>query len=109
MAKGHTDQRKTERFQLKIPAKIHRVPQCETEECLELITKDICSGGAFFHTEKPLPLGTEVKVEMVLPLEKIRKMKGRQAHVRVSGAVIRTSEAGMAVRFKDDYEITPWR
>jgi hypothetical protein len=103
------DHRRAERFPLEVPARIQRVPGREAEDAIELVTRDICSGGAFFHTDKPLPIGTELKIEMVLPLEKIKKVDGKQAHIRVSGAVIRTSEAGMAVCFEDDYEITPWR
>jgi hypothetical protein len=107
LAKERVDHRKTERFRLQVPAKVHKVPPCEGEDCLELTTKDVCSGGAYFQTDKPLPLGTGVKVELILPLAKIKKVKGKRVHVRVSGAVIRISEAGMAVCFEDDYEITP--
>jgi hypothetical protein len=48
-----------------------------------------------------------VNIEMVLPLDRLKEIEGKQAHVRISGAVIRTSENGMAIGFQDDYVISP--
>ena len=55
--------RRLERFSLKLPAAIETVPDTEEHDkkVLNLLTANVCSGGAFFHTDKPLPEGTSVK------------------------------------------------
>jgi hypothetical protein len=44
---------------------------------------------------------------MILPLKSLKKIEGKQVHIRVSGAVIRTTEKGMAICFDDDCIISP--
>ena len=81
MAEEFVEHRRTERFRLQVPARIQPVHKA-VEDTYELITNDICSGGAYFHTDKPLPLGTEVKIEIILPLNKMKKSEGKHAHIR---------------------------
>jgi Tfp pilus assembly protein PilZ len=103
--------RTLERFDLKIPAKIE-VGNCDHEEkILDLTTKDICSGGAFFHTSRPLPTGTDVKIDLILPLDRLKKLNDdcQQAYIKVTGTVLRSESTGMAIHFHEDYHIRPWR
>jgi len=98
------DRRKLERFDLKVPAKIEVVDQDQGREELNLMTKDICAGGAFFNTPDPLPKGTQVKIDLILD-GKLRSLVGRQAHVKVTGMVLRSESIGMAIGFDEDYKI----
>ena len=104
-----TERRKLERFRLKVPARIQVVTQHpdveETAPALNLMTEDICSGGAFFSTSCPLTEGTEVKIDMVLDLDKIRGLEGKGPLIRLRGTVSRSESTGMAICFGRYYEI----
>ena len=97
-----TDKRKLERFDLELPATIELLTSDQEKSLLNLLTTNICSGGAYFHTTQPLPEGTQVKIDLVLPLDKLRKLKDehKQAYIKVTGTVLRSKSEGMAIFFK---------
>jgi hypothetical protein len=99
--------RRLERFTLKLPASIEIVSESEEhdKEILNLLTTNICSGGAFFHTDRPLPEGTSVKIDLVLAIDELKKLEGKQAFIKVNGEVIRAESDGMAICFGSDYTI----
>jgi len=63
-------------------------------------TRNISSVGAYFDAENFIPVGTEVELEVFLPVEELREMKGREARMKVSGTVVRVEKGGVAVLFK---------
>ena len=71
------------------------------------MTSNICAGGGFFKTEKPLSAGTEVEIDLILPLDKFKNVKGKTSHINISGSVIRTDQQGMAICFDKRYRISP--
>jgi len=99
------EQRAFERFDLNVPATIEVMPQCR-EKILNLKTRDICAGGAFFHTAQPLAEGTDVRLDIVLDIDRIKRLTGGSSHIRVKGRVLRLEFEGMAVRFHKKYKIT---
>jgi len=101
------ERRKFERFDLELPAGIELATsdQENEEKILNLMTKDICSGGAFFYTTHPLPEGTEVKIELVLDLDKLKKLTGERAFISAKGTVLRAEAEGMAICFDKNYKI----
>jgi len=103
------ERRKLDRFDLKVPAKIEVTTPGPETEIFNLLTSDICSGGAFFHTPQPLPEGTQVKIDLILPLDKLKKLKDdfKQAYIEVTGTVLRCEATGMAICFNEDYRIRP--
>ena len=72
------EHRKMERFSIQLPAQLLPVEDAEEQEAIEVLTSDVCAGGAFFQTDQPLPLGAEVKVKMVLPLDELKKLEGKK-------------------------------
>ncbi len=102
-----TDKRKLERFDLELPATIELLTPDQEKSLLNLLTTNICSGGAYFHTKQPLPEGIQVKIDLVLPLDKLRKLKDehKQAYIKVTGTVLRSGSEGMAIFFDEDYQI----
>jgi hypothetical protein len=100
--------RKLERFNLKAPAKIITIDSNRKKSTFDLVTCDICAGGAFFHTSCSIPEGTQVEVAVALNLDKLEIMKdySKQVHLRISGKVVRTKTEGMAVCFGKDYQIS---
>jgi hypothetical protein len=103
------EHRHFERFDLGLPSRITIQGRKRNIENgpLDLTTENISSGGAFFYTDQTLPEGTEVVVDIVLPLEKLKKAKGTHARVNVEGVVLRAGAEGMAVRFNKNFNILP--
>jgi hypothetical protein len=105
------DRRKLERFDLHIPATIELLITKRDKELIRLLTKNVCSGGAYFHTTKPLPKNTQIKIDLVLPLDKLKALKDEWKHalIKVTGKVLRSEPEGMAICFDEDYQIHPWK
>jgi hypothetical protein len=103
------ENRSMERFDLELPAKVEIFgPDGDTATgALDVCTKDVCAGGAFFQADCPLPEGAPVKVVLRMPLQNLKKLTGKTAHIRVSGQVVRSSPDGFAVRFEPEYIIEP--
>jgi len=101
------EKRRLERFDLELPTTIELLTSDQEKSLLNLLTTNICSGGAYFHTTQPLPNGTQVKIDLVLPLDKLRKLKDehKQAYIKVTGTVLRSESEGMAIFFDEDYQI----
>ena len=98
--------RRAERFTLELSACLSVSSDKADDATIQLKTIDVSSAGAFFDTDRPLPLGTEVKIDMVLPLDELKKLKGKKAKIVVTGAVIRTDNKGMAICFDENYQIS---
>ena len=105
------ERRKLGRFRLEIPAKIETIGSEWGKGRCDLRTSNISSGGAFFHTEQPLPEGSPVKIDLILPLEKLERLKNdhKQAYIKVTGKVLRAEPKGMAISFDQNYVIRPLR
>ncbi len=101
------DQRKFERFDLEIPARVAAETSSQNSEIFSLKTANISSGGAFFPTPKPLPIGKQVRLNLDLGVEKLQKFIGSQCRINVKGTVVRSEETGMAIRFQQNYKIRP--
>jgi hypothetical protein len=103
------ERRRLERFDLALPAVIRSgAPYGEGEEAItRLLTKNICEGGAYFSTSQPLSEGTEVRVELILPLSelKLKRVKEDKSLISVDGTVLRTEVKGMAIGFSKSYAI----
>lgn len=107
---GHPehDRRQLQRFPLRAPA-IIKAAALDKETIAELYTRDICSGGAFFQTNHPLPAGISVDITLYLLISAFREWRGRPHKVKVTtaGTVVRSEADGMAVAFADEYQMEP--
>jgi len=103
------EHRNLERYSLEIPAriKITKSSKKEDEEVMDLKTFDVSAGGAFFYTSEPLSEGTEVKIDLILSLDKLKKLQGKKACIKINGRVLRAVSEGMAIRFNKHYKIIP--
>ncbi len=104
------ERRKLERFNLEVPARIEVLAREEQGEAVfELNTKDVSAGGAYFRTKKALPEGTRVRIDIILPLDRLRRLKDAcKGLIKVTGTVLRAEPTGMAVCFDEGYLITPF-
>jgi len=101
------EKRKMERFALNLPALLSIKAESGNTRAFEFMIRDICAGGAFFKTDTPLSVGTDVKMDLIIPLDKFKTGKNNRSRIDVSGSVIRTEGQGMAVCFDKKYSITP--
>ena len=107
------EKRGLRRFDLEIPSKI-RLSDTDREDPHVLTTRDISSAGAFFHTSEPLPKGTEVKIDLILPINRLKEIlkklgsSYKSIRIELAGRVLRSDSSGMAVCFDKDYRINPW-
>ena len=97
-----------DRFTLELPALISMINESGKTRAFEVMTKNICAGGAFLLTDKPLSVGTDLKMNLILSLDNLKKMGGRSSRIDVSGSVVRTELKGMAVCFDKKYSIEPF-
>ena len=104
------DKRKLDRYALRLPATIRVISSGEENgsQTYEVMTNDVSAGGAFFETDTHIAEGTQVKVRMVLSIDSIKKMTGKQAVVNVTGHVLRVGHKGIAVCFNPNYRMTPF-
>ncbi len=103
-----SDRRQLQRYQLRAPAIVKAAVQNQ-ETVAELYTRDICSGGAFFQTDHPLPAGVSVEITLFLLTSAFREWRGRPYKVKVTtdGTVVRSEDEGMAVAFNAQYQMSP--
>jgi len=101
------DRRKLERFNLKLRGEITVKTPDQMKRVFHFRTRDISSGGAFFYGVDPLPEGTPVQINLILSIDKLKKLMGAQAHVEISGIVKRSEPSGMAICFHRDYQMMP--
>ena len=109
MTETRTEKRLLERYSLSMTARIQAAADPTVDAVLELETRDVCSGGAFFSTEHGFPPGTPVRVEMILPTERFTTLAStiEKVLIQVEGTVLRSGSRGMAVRFDDNYRFCP--
>ena len=105
---ARVEKRKIDRFSLELSALLSVKDENGKQRSIEVMTGDISSGGAFFRTNTPFSVGTDVKMDLILPSDKFKKLGGKRSRINVSGSVIRTNALGMAVCFDKKYRIEPY-
>lgn len=73
------EKRKMERFDLELTAYLSVTDKSEQQKSYKLLTSNICAGGTFFKTNKPLTVGTDVKLDIILPLNKFKNVNRLRA------------------------------
>lgn len=114
------ERREQERFFLNLQAKVTaRFTEDTVTEEVETLAANISAGGAFLQMAQPLPMASRVKVEFLLSLADLKKLKfilsvqtlrqlsGDQVWVTASGVVIRQEATGVGVIFDQNYQFIP--
>jgi len=102
------ERRTLERFSLELPTWLFITNKNEKLDSIELVTSNVCAGGAFYKTENPLPSGFELRLDIIIPLDRLKNLKGKRSRIEVLGSVIRTEKQGMAVCFDKKYKISAY-
>jgi hypothetical protein len=98
------ERRKHERFEIDLPARVE-VMTTGGKQILDLSTKNVCAGGAFFTTHQTIALGTNVRVKLAVSSRSLRDRTGVETLVQLEGVVMRIEPTGVAIRFSKDYKI----
>ncbi len=98
------NKRVSERFNLELPVNLKVNNPVEPRAKLKLKTRNISSTGALVSTDMPLAVGTTLEIDIDIPLEALRAMKGDKAKVALKGEVVRVSGRGTALSFDKDCE-----
>jgi len=96
-----------DRFTLELPAVISITDERGKPRTFNVVSRNICAGGAFLQPDELLSEGTYVKINLILSLNNFRGMEGKGSRINVSGTVVRTESQGMAVCFDNLYQISP--
>ena len=98
------ERRKQTRYTTPIPVKLE-IMTASGKHILHLFTSNVCSGGVLCDTDKIFPIGSEVRVSLLVESEGVKKAMGARTLVKVKGRVTRCGPEGMAIRFYKDYTI----
>ena len=101
------EKRRIERYELDAPAQIVMQTEEGDREVVDLQTRDISAGGAFFRTDRDIAEGARISAEVVITIDKFKELTGTDSRFRlkVSGTVVRSIAGGVAVRFDRNYEM----
>ena len=102
------EKRAVERFDLNLEAYVATAGDLPKVHPQRLMTRDVSMNGAYLLTKKPLPIGTKVKVDVILSLESLPPSQTQKALIKASGAVMRTDGDGMAIRFDENSKFLPF-
>ena len=86
-----TEQRKSRRFELKLPLEIVRAGSHPVNTTGE--TRNLSSSGVLFSLEMPLPIGESIEYIITLP---VTREGGPAVRLRCMGKVVRHAESGAA-------------
>jgi hypothetical protein len=86
-----TEQRKSKRFELKLPFEITRAGSRSVNRTGE--TKNVSSAGVLFSLDTPLPVGESIEYIITLP---VTRPGGPAVRLRCMGKVVRHEESGAA-------------
>ena len=99
------EQRKYERFQLELPARLE-MNSSERTEIFELQTRNISAAGALLSaTAEQFPTGTRCQLELIVTSERIKELTGVHGLIKIEGTIVRSTLEGVAVCFDGNCEI----
>jgi len=98
--------RRERRYDLRLRAEICGRRAKDQAEIIHVDTKNISSLGAYFLTEALLPLHGEVEVKLYLPFALDERVAAEEGSILLTGFVVRTDDAGMAIAFHEDAEFS---
>ena len=99
------ERRRLERFDLRLPADIECLAPIKYK--LRVFTRNISAGGAYFDTTVSFPESTRFKVNLFVSIRETEDMPPTQVKIDVRGRVLRSERTKMALRFDEDYRMTP--
>jgi hypothetical protein len=116
-----SEKRRQERFSLNLEAQLTYRHRPGEQPLIDTVAANISAGGAFLKTTHPFPLAAKVRVEFLLDLDDLRRLKfivsqdalktldNNRVRVAASAIVIRRDADGIGIIFDTDYQLTALR
>ena len=98
------ERRSYERFQLNLPVRVEMISS-DKKHIFDVQTRDISAAGTFLHCREKFPQGTQCRLELTVPSERIKELTGAQSLIKVEGKVVRSTPEGVAISFDGDCQI----
>lgn len=101
-----------ERLNLNLVATIQHVSGDHSgSTSAQTVTRDISASGAYLLTSTSLPEGTQLELEVLLPLAELRPLEesGKDIALKAIGHVVRADTIGLAVQFDNPQNLKPLR
>jgi len=98
------DRRQFERFLLILHARIETVVS-NRKQIFKLKTRDISAAGAFLNTTEIFSDGTQFKMDITIPNNKIKELTGALSLIECEGSIVRSTPTGMAICFNQECQI----
>ncbi len=95
-----SDKRDHPRFNLELPVNL----KIGNENSALSDTRNISASGALVSTELSLPVGTTLEIDVDIPLDALKTLKGENAKVKLKGRVVRVTGKEKAVAFDETCE-----
>ncbi len=96
------NKRSSERFDLELPVNLRVNNPGSGKASLKLKTENISASGALISADLPMAVGTTLEIDIDIPLEALKALKGDRAKVALKGEVVRISDRGTALAFGKD-------
>ena len=93
------DQRTQQRFPLKLKALVSRNTPNQPDDSIEVLTKDISCQGAYLEMDNPLMNGSEISLQLFLPISEMGYSLEHGPVITASGAIVRHGADGVGVQF----------
>ena len=96
-----SEKRGSPRTSLAVPAELtFRNQENDSEVSFQVETRDVSATGICCDGAVPVEVGTEMQINLQIPLEKLRAVTDRIAQVELDGVVVRISGGKMALHFR---------
>ncbi len=102
------EKRQYERFEIELPARMEAFI-ADKKQVFDFVTSDISASGAFINTNSPLHSGLPIKLTITTRNERIAELTGSQSLIECEGCVVRTTPAGVGIRFNKECQILSLR
>ena len=99
------DRRQMRRFTLRLPCLIYDWNDTRDDLLFEARTVNISTSGAFVETDRRLPVGMPVHVNLLIRRNGSAEAVDTGGCISLSGRVVREDEAGLSVAFSEEYRI----
>ena len=96
-----SEKRSNARYELELPISL-KINYPVSSSPLRVNTENISSSGVLISTDLPLKVGTKLEIDLDIPLDAMRGVKGDKAKVALRGRVVRVSGESAALEFSEE-------
>ena len=99
------ERRLYKRHSVKLPSKLEAIMPSGKKKILDLETKNISIGGAFFYTKESsfFPEGTRFIIDLTIPNDRNKELMVVTNLMECTGTLVRSTSEGIAIQCYSEY------